>query len=384
MIKDLKEKSLDIITATVIAFISLFAMTFQYYSSKFVTPETPFLKIAGIPFQRLEFIAIVFVLAMSVGVLLSVFLFKEKTRKLLPICVVALGFIAMFIGMFSVDFLQTLLPTMRISHVIMTVSRLTGIMLAASGLFVGVLLYYCFKQGKKVVHALVIGLILSMFAYSLNAFNAVYIVFGVVAVLIAMLYGFIGIGDSEYICDKNSLLSIRIMDNVISFLKAGSITFLFVFGYYYFVNTIAVSPIVFAVTAITSGIIWKIFSQFTFPLYAKVLCLIIALIFFITNAIVPLVSIVLIAIFASSALTGMCSNNKASNHASLISACVGALIFAVIAMLINHLLANVIEFSANRIVYEPSVYGWLILFGILLVETVIDILLKNTKTKLTD
>lgn len=386
MIKNLKDNAQDNIMAVIVAFVTVFAISFQYYFSKFISPETPLMNIGGIPFQHIEFVSILFTVAMLLGVIVSQFLLKEKIFKLVPICIALLGFIAIFIGMFTVDFFQKLAPTMRISHVIMTASRLNGIILSVSGIFVGIILSAVMNHTKRIIHALVLALILTIFAYSLNAFSTVYIVLGVAIVILAIVYGYIGIkNNSVKLPSENRILSIKIIDKISPIIIGGSISYFFVYAYYYFINTVGLSPIVFAVTAITAGIIWLLFSSITIHKYVKIVCLLIVIALFIANACVPTISLLLVSIMCGAALLGMCNNKEKKEIYSLIYSCTCAIIFAIIAMVVNHYMAEITKFSSNRIVYEPSVYGFFILLGMIIIRVIIDCLrlFINTKSKLT-
>lgn len=386
MIKNLKDKSQDNVMAILVAFVTVFAISFQYYFSKFISPETPLMNIGGIPFQHIEFVSILFTVAMLIGVIVSQFLLKGKIFKLVPICIAILGFIAVFIGMFTVDFFQKLAPTMRISHVIMTASRLNGIILSASGLFIGILLSVAMSHTKRIIHALVLALLLTVFAYSLNAFSTIYIVLGVAIVILAIVYGYIGVkNNSVELPSENRILSVKILDKISPIIKGGIISYFFVYGYYYFINTFSLSPIVFAVTAITAGIIWLLFSSITIHKYAKIVCALIVISLFIANACVPTISLLLVSIAFGAALLGLCNNKEKKEKYSTICSCAGAIIFAIIAMVVNHNMAEITKFSSNRIVYEPSVYGFLILLGMILICVIIDYLrlLINTKLELT-
>lgn len=385
MIKNLKDKSQDNVMAVIIAFVMVFALSFQYYFSKFISPETPLMNIGGIPFQHIEFVSILFTVAMLIGVLVSQFLLKEKIFKLVPICIAVLGFIAIFIGMFTVDFFQKLAPTMRISHVIMTASRLNGIILSASGLFVGIILSAAMSHTKRIIHALVLALLLTVFAYSLNAFSSVYIVLGVAIVILAIVYGFIGVdNNSVKLPSENRILSVKMLDKISPVIKGGIISYFFVYGYYYFINTLSLSAIAFAVTAITAGIIWLLFSSITIHKYAKIVCELIVISLFVANACVPTISLLLLSIMFGAALLGMCNKKECKEKYSIISGCAGAIIFAIIAMVVNHYMAEITKFSSNRIVYEPSVYGFFILLGMIIISVIIDYLrlFIDTKSKI--
>lgn len=385
MIKDLKDKYQDNFMAVLVTFVMVFALSFQYYFSKFISPETPLMNIGGIPFQHIELVAIIFTVAMIIGVLISTFLLKEKAIKFVPICIAILGMIAIFIGMFTVDLFQKIAPTMRISHVIMTASKLNGIILSASGLFVGVVLSTANGHSKRIMHALVIAILLTVFAYSLNAFNVIYIVLGVAIVILAIVYGFIGVnGNNVNMPKENRALIVKIIDKLSPVLKGGIISYFFVYGYYYFINTIGLKPIVFAVTAITAGLIWLMFSNITLHKYIKIACLALVVTLFIANICVPSVSLLLISIMFGASLLGMCSKKESIEKYSLICGCTGALIFAIIAMVVNHYLAEVTNFSSNRIVYEPSEYGLFILLGLIIVTALIDYIINISKEKKTD
>lgn len=386
MIKNLKDKSQDNVMAVIVVFVMVFALSFQYYFSKFISPETPLMNIGGIAFQHIEFVSILFTVAMLIGVIVSQFLLKEKIFKLVPICIALLGFIAIFIGMFTVDFFQKLAPTMRISHVIMTASRLNGIILSASGLFIGFLLSAAMSHTKRIIHALVLALLLTVFAYSLNAFSTVYIVLGVAIVILAIVFGYIGVKNNCIkLPSENTILSVKILDKISPVIKGGIISYFFVYGYYYFINTLGLSPIVFAVTAITAGMIWLLFSNITIHKYAKIVCVLIVISLFIANACVPTISLLLVSIAFGATLLGLCNKKDGKEKYSTICGCAGAIIFAIIAMVVNHNMAEITKFSSNRIVYEPSVYGFFILLGMILICVIIDYLrlLINTKLELT-
>lgn len=386
MIKNLKDNAQDNIMGVIVAFVTVFAISFQYYFSKFISPETPLMNIGGIPFQHIEFVSILFTVAMLLGVIVSQFLLKEKIFKLVPICIALLGFIAIFIGMFTVDFFQKLAPTMRISHVIMTASRLNGIILSVSGIFVGIILSAVMNHTKRIIHALVLALLLTVFAYSLNAFSIVYIVLGVAIVILAIVYGYIGVkNNSVKLPSENRILSVKIIDKISPIIIGGIISYFFVYGYYYFLNTVGLSPIVFAVTAITAGMTWLLFCNISIHKYAKIICALIVIALFIANACVPTIGLLLVSIMCGAALLGMYNNNEKKEKYSLICSCAGAIIFAIIAMVVNHYMAEITIFSSNRIVYEPSVYGFLILLGMIMVSVIIDYirLFINTKLELT-
>lgn len=122
-------------------FLFIFFMLFSFDRFCFdtVTTETPLLKLGELPLLRTEFVAFLFsVTAIAGAVAGTVLRVKGKGYYSLPVTL--LGAIALFLTFFDVDTLQILAPDMRISHVIMTVSRVSAITAGVSGVFVGLAL----------------------------------------------------------------------------------------------------------------------------------------------------------------------------------------------------------------------------------------------------
>ncbi len=137
MKKILKANAMNAAAFSVVFYVFSMFLTLDVYCKNQVTPETPLYNIAGLPFLRMEFVLIVFALAFAAGILLAALL-KTFGRTLLPFSLGCLGLISVFMFVFDVNTMQIFSPTMRISHVIMTVSRVLAIMAGASGIFTGV------------------------------------------------------------------------------------------------------------------------------------------------------------------------------------------------------------------------------------------------------
>lgn len=110
-------------------------LTFEWYCSNTVLTDLSFMNIAGLPFYRMEFASIIFAAAMIAG---SIVGSKWRlSRRLISLSLSVLAVFAFLMAFLNVDLFQMLSPTMRISHVTMSVSRILTILLGVSGLFVG-------------------------------------------------------------------------------------------------------------------------------------------------------------------------------------------------------------------------------------------------------
>ena len=104
-----------------------------------------------------------------------------------------LGCIAVFLALFDADALQLLAPTMRISHVIMTVSRVLAIPAGAGGIFAGVYFSRLSDFGalkKPMCIGAADAVICSVFANAENLQTVLYAVCGVLLLLGCLLSDF--------------------------------------------------------------------------------------------------------------------------------------------------------------------------------------------------
>ena len=153
-------------------FSSLLFLTFVVYCRCEIVTDVLFINISGLKFHRMEFVSIIFSLAFLIGLILEK-LFKH--RKMI-ICS-ALSILAVFAAVFALlntDLFQILCPTMRISHVTMSLSRILGIFAGVSGIMTGVGIEYVFhgKANKNsAVLAVVVSVILSVFMQSTGLYR---------------------------------------------------------------------------------------------------------------------------------------------------------------------------------------------------------------------
>ncbi len=133
--------------AAAAGYTMLLLLTFDAFCLETVTPELPLITIAGLKFFRNEFTILLFVLTALIGAVLAR-IFNRKAAVLVPVLVTSLFVFLGFIALFNVDVMQSLDPTMRISHVTMTVSRVLSIVAGASGIPVGYLLTVSLESAK--------------------------------------------------------------------------------------------------------------------------------------------------------------------------------------------------------------------------------------------
>lgn len=133
--------------AAAAGYAMLLLLTFDAFCLETVTPEQPLITIAGLKFFRNEFTILLFTLTALIGAVLAR-IFNRKAAVLVPILVSSLFVFLGFIALFTVDVMQSLDPTMRISHVTMTVSRVLSIVAGASGMPVGYILTVSLESAR--------------------------------------------------------------------------------------------------------------------------------------------------------------------------------------------------------------------------------------------
>lgn len=191
--KSLIEKNtINISAFSVVFFIISIFITFDTYCKNQVTPETPLYNIAGLPFLRMDFILILFTAAFLIGSFISILL-KKGIKNLLPLSLGVLGCIALFISLFDVNTMQIIDPTMRISHVIMTVSRVLAIVAGASGIFAGIAVTAIFNSlssKKPILISSVSAIIVGLIANAENMQTVLYFVCAVLFLICSLAVDF--------------------------------------------------------------------------------------------------------------------------------------------------------------------------------------------------
>lgn len=223
----INKNTIHISAFSVVFYIVSIFITFDTYCKNQVTPETPLYNIAGLPFLRMDFILILFTAAFLIGSLVSILL-KKGIKILLPLSLGVLGCIALFISLFDVNTMQIIDPTMRISHVIMTVSRVLAIVAGASGIFAGIAVMAVFNNlssKKPILISSVSAIILSVVANAENMQTVLYFVCAVLLLISSLAVDFSKSSDLEILKPKISKRSLA------EFISVLSITVLFGISY---------------------------------------------------------------------------------------------------------------------------------------------------------
>lgn len=351
--KILQSNNLKAMLIANIMYMVLFFLTFDSYSLQLITPETPFMKIGDLPFYRMEFILIlgsVFALiGMGIGILL-----KKMSSKFLPISTALVGAIAFIVAFLDVDTMQSLLPTMRISHVIMTVSRMLGILVAVSGLFIGLNISSILKldiniDKESMFMGVIIAILLSWISILSNNYYIGYLLVGIFLILNAIL------GEQNNNCSvvdaKVKKLSILSMAN--KFFNIGALVFLIGTMNSFTINTLQTNYITYAIIlgisiisfVFGSTIMVKNISYFM-TLVAVVVCLVLSSY---NNVYMVMLGYPLITF-----IIGMNSSKVKGNNLSMIINYVAVLVFAVIAYIFVHNFSQVTTHSGNRVIHAVN------------------------------
>lgn len=219
----LKKHASDIIISSVIFYIFSIFLSFDNYCKTQVTPETPLFNIAGLPFLRMEFISIIFAFAFIIGSLIVV-LFKKADKFLLPFALGFSGILAVFISLFDVNTLQLFAPTMRISHVIMTVSQVLAIVTAVSGGFIGAGCTVISRQkisSKAVLPSALSATVLSILANEENLQGGLFFISGIL-----LLFGSI-VSDFCFEFKPAEKIKINLKNEILPFILTLCLTALF-------------------------------------------------------------------------------------------------------------------------------------------------------------
>lgn len=177
---------------SIVFFIVHLFLTLDIYSKNQVTPETPLLNIAGLPFLRMDFLFIGFSVAYLIGMFVAK-IFKNSAEMLLKFSLGIAGILVLFIALFDVNTMQLFAPVLRISHVIMTVSRVDAIVAVVSGLFAGAACTVLsrFRVDYKIVLLSVLSaVVVSCLANSENLHMAAYFISGAMLLLSALVKDF--------------------------------------------------------------------------------------------------------------------------------------------------------------------------------------------------
>lgn len=170
-------------------FLYIFFMLFSYDPFCFdsVTTETPLLKIGELPLLRSDFVALLFALTALIGAAIGTVL-RFKNKGYSSIISTLLGVFMLFFVFFDVDMLQILAPSMRISHVTMTLSRLSAIAAGASGIVAGLALplLSAEKHAKALISGVLAATLLSILAVQEKLYTMTFCAVSVILLVIGI------------------------------------------------------------------------------------------------------------------------------------------------------------------------------------------------------
>lgn len=389
MIKKYLDKNyMSLLSLASLIFVLMTFFTFKEYCYTSIATDEPLCTIFNLPFYRMEFVQIIFSISLTIGLILGYSL-KDKIHKFAPISTAILGIIIIFLAIFDVDMLQTLLPMNRISHIIMTISRVFSIVLGVSGIAIGLNVSMLTDNYQKInikyiIISVIFTLLLSTITIAQNWFVQIYILIGLCIMLLAILLEYKKINkpnDNVSSIDNNQI--IRIINN--AFVIFIAILFFTVIRNY-FLNTLKFNLISYNIIAGLTILSFIIGQRYKLNVYIKYTLLIITIIYLIL--LIYLQSEIFVTIgsilqgFTLGQLYSLHINNKKLSN---IINSIMFIIATIISYIIVHKLGDVVKFSPNRIFYaiNSDIFIIMMIFMIILlvVSIIKDRLLKVNKDK---
>lgn len=365
----------------IMSFFTLF-FTIDMYSINNITPEFPLINIANLPFLRMEFIIIIFSITLTIGIIVGI-LSKSKLNILSNISIFILGFLILIIAIFDVYTLQTILPTLRISHIIMVLSQIVAIICGTTGLFIGILIIKLLKNFKRenlkvALLSLLFSVVLSTLSISNNMYKVIYIFLGVCLLVNFALNQYLPIKNSY--CVENQ--KIDIYSNISCFLSFGILTFMSFTANSYILNTLNLSQYAYLVSLAFLFVFFIIGLYVNIPYLLKSIIIIFILLLsllisFIQNDILLFISFIIIPL-----CLGMILEKKDFRvKFSILTACISIFIFSILSYVCVHYSSYIIKYSNNRIEYQMDSLNY-ILISICTIIMIITILSKFIFNKL--
>ena len=361
MIKDMKNSVSEWLTLSNIMFVLLFLFSFDRYCLDFVTPETPFMQIAKLPFLRIEFISIIFSIAFLAGVVIAL-LFKKHSLKLVQISTMFIGLLALIIGIVDVNLFQILFPTMRISHVIMSVSRMTGIILGVSGVFVGISIACLLGQkqlSKGILYGTIIAVAMSVIAISEQWYNIMYILCGSVILLIAIMSQYCKLEKSDISAPKFAIKT-NIFPDISTFFGIITFVLMAILGYQYLTISLKTSTTLYVMTLAVAIIGYLICAKLNFLNVSKIILMLVMIIVWAINILLPTAIMTVVAFIVTAVTMGAFADSEKDNsYNNSLTIAIALLISVVVSYILIHYFSEVVKHSNNRVVYYLDAFAML-------------------------
>lgn len=333
-------------------FVTLILTSFDSFALNTMTPETPLLKIGTLPLSRTEFISALFGITCIAGALLA-FAVRTKGGNYSPVCATVIGAVSVFLAVFDVNMLQILVPDMRISHVIMTLSRVSAIAVGLCGIPAGFALATLDIRKHSVAAAagVAAGAILAVTALSDSLYTVAFALTGIICLAAGIWGSFFKGADIPYI--KPDLLPslLSCTDSVIS---CTGLAFVILVSYNYLTVTVAASYTLYAVCALLTLICFIAAGKIKVPATAATAAVFtaVAIALCVTAVFVQTPFVTLLACCACGAMSGLSSSDR-NTDVSVSGIAISASIFAgaVIACAAVHGMSEIVTYSGNRVVY---------------------------------
>lgn len=377
-------------------YVATVFLSFDRFCFETITTETPLIKLGELPFARMEFVAILFALTSVAGAGIGI-LAKKCKHAYSTVTTTLMGIVMLLLVIFDVDMLQILAPDMRISHVVMTLSRMLAIVVGITGILFGVTL--AMAEIKKqdirfVIAGIIAGATLSIIAVSDKQYTFVYSLVATVLLMTGICGDFCKPYQELTDCEKVTVsVQNKIVASADKFVSVLGMTISVLTLYGYVVTNLGYSVTSYIICigiTVLSYILTKHVKK-TYSLY-WVLCIIISVAAITMNIVAVFVNNLATVIIAL-AITGCafgadCGQNDNCESKSCISLLTTSAMFigSVIAYTIIHKMSDIITFSGNRVVYEVSSKLFIIVFATVLLKlavqilsTVIEVKKKNDK-----
>lgn len=326
--------------------------TIDRYSLDYVSPETPFMKIGEMAFQRMELIAVLFGITMLAGLGIGkLFRMQAKTANMLAVGIG--GCIVFLIGVFDVDFLQKLIPTLRISHVIMTVSQIIGIASGAIGLVVGLRMSASSQGGKSTWMMLGAAGVLAILAFATNAYRTVYLIVGITALLAVSVTALLQNSEEEQTTEiaTEHLVPVHISQRMQSAALWGALAATAVCAHCYFSYTVSQAECLLVAIALASAFVLRAAKRCQIAMPVRYAWIVVSVAVWIVACTTSDPFWVSVAILATVSCAGLFSSNAQAEKSDF-PAVAGVIVMVCLAWVLNHMLGEVVQYSGNRVVYQ--------------------------------
>lgn len=368
-----------ILTASIL-FISTIFFTLDSFCYNTITTAFDIINIAGIRLEAMDFVYILFTFTCAMGMTLG-FVLKKYSKIFTSIMSMLSGLLLFIVALLDVDLMQTLLPTMRISHVIMTLSQIIIIILGACGLMIGANLAHVINSKQKIdfriaLIALCIGVSMAILAISEHLYTLVYsavalfIIFGTIVFQYNKQPSISSVEPAKKGKRLDSHGAIAICGNASI---AAALALIIGTMYNYLVNTVKMSIIGYIIIIAATITLFILGKCHNISNILKIAIWSITAIFAITACFVQTAIIACLTLCLLGFSLGVCWTSHRYTCIGSITACSTIAVFSIISLVIIKLLSQEVKHSGNRIYYKVNASVFAIIFSLMLVGVIIKV-----------